>query len=193
MGKAQPLLFPLLMSTTIALGFVVAEGSTPLLERLAERHPLEHRSDVAEAAIQMAKARPVDGFGLGSFPIVYPQFQTFDSNYYINHAHNDYIEIASEGGIIALIFFGGLISLSISGVLNHAWGFGTLALLIHSLTDFPIYRTPVAALFAVLVAGVAAAAKKERRAEEIALAVRIKRIHTSVEDIANGKVLSNPQ
>ena len=39
------------------------------------------------------------GFGLGTFETVYPHFALFDIGLIVNHAHNDWLEWAAEGGV----------------------------------------------------------------------------------------------
>jgi O-antigen ligase len=46
----------------------------------------------------MALQRPILGWGLGTFPVVYPQFRTFYTNFYVNEAHNDYLQTLVETG-----------------------------------------------------------------------------------------------
>ena len=46
----------------------------------------------------MAISRPIAGHGIGSFPYVYPAFARFDNGYFVNHAHNDWLEAFADGG-----------------------------------------------------------------------------------------------
>src|SRR5262249_48304378 len=109
---AECLLFPLLVRnkspvtsgklriaglTTILLigAFVAVTGSTMLAYKLQDRDPLRYRREMIGSAVEMARARPLTGFGLGTFPKVYPAFATFDSGHIVNHAHNDWAEWAA--------------------------------------------------------------------------------------------------
>ncbi len=63
-----------------------------------------------EAAFSMIKASPVFGSGLGTFQIVFPGFRYFgfESDVPIGnvlHAHNEYLEIWAEMGILGLALF----------------------------------------------------------------------------------------
>jgi O-antigen ligase len=137
------------------LSLVLVECSDLLLSRLMEAHPLEHRTDFLTSALRMFQFRPLYGVGLGCFPIVYPQFQLNDSQYAINHVHNDYMEILTEGGVIFVAIWFGFLVVSFRNGIRSFWGLGCVAILFHSLTDFPIYRPTVAALLALLMSGVA--------------------------------------
>ncbi len=43
------------------------------------------------------------GAGMGSFAHIYPLFRSINSNRILVHAHNDYLEMLAEGGIIAFV------------------------------------------------------------------------------------------
>jgi O-antigen ligase len=83
---------------------------------------------------------------------VYPQFASFDSGYQINHTHNDYLEIGVDAGLLGLLIWAAFLGTTIYLVRKIPWAIGLSALCIHGLTDFPIFRPPVAALLALLVA-----------------------------------------
>ncbi|WYD82347.1 MAG: O-antigen ligase family protein [Candidatus Electrothrix gigas] len=113
----------------------------------------------------MIAARPLLGWGLGCFPVAFPAFQP-DSlcRWFINHAHNDYLELTAETGIIGL--FAALLVVSVLFIscmrkLKHTKrrelrmiGIGALAgcfsLLVHSVMDFNFHIPFNAMLFAVL-------------------------------------------
>ena len=43
--------------------------------------------------------RPFLGWGLGTFPVVYPQFRSFYTTFFVNQAHNDYLQLLVETGL----------------------------------------------------------------------------------------------
>jgi O-antigen ligase len=49
--------------------------------------------------LRMFTYKPVLGWGLGTFPTVYPQFRSFYTNKFVNHAHNDYVQLLVETGL----------------------------------------------------------------------------------------------
>lgn len=128
------------------------------------------RLTIARDAARMALARPLLGWGLGTFADVYPQFRSFSTELLIDHAHNDYLEMLAEtglaGGVLTLWFLVAVFRGSRRG-LEH-WHYresgaaltlaalvGCAGLLAHSLTDFNLHIPANAALFFVLC-GVAA-------------------------------------
>jgi len=113
---------------------------------------------------------PFLGSGLGTFPVAFTAVQGTFLGKFVNHAHNDYLEFASDLGIpAALLFFGSVLLLlarlakrtpcSEAGF-ERAVALGCLgsiaAILVHSLTDFNLY-IPANALLFSLILGLAAA------------------------------------
>ena len=132
------------------------------------------RLAIDKDALRMFAARPM-GWGLGNFPTVYPQFRSFFTDMYVNAAHNDYLQMLVETGVlgaIPILWF--LFVLFRAGVrlLNlgvpHVPGFSTspndlieqpfavaaligcTGVLVHSLVDFNLQIPANAALFYVL-------------------------------------------
>ena len=48
----------------------------------------------------MFRNKPVLGWGLRTFPVVYPQFRSFYTNFFVNEAHNDYLQLLCEMGLL---------------------------------------------------------------------------------------------
>jgi O-antigen ligase len=47
----------------------------------------------------MLVKKPFLGWGLGAFPIVYPEFRSFYTTLFVNQAHNDYLQLLVETGL----------------------------------------------------------------------------------------------
>jgi O-antigen ligase len=108
--------------------------------------------------------KPVFGWGLGTFPIVYPEFRTFYTNFYVNEAHNDYLQLLVEMGLLgfgAMVWF--LVTLYVNaakkigkwsgesgGAMTLACLLGISGILVHSAVDFNLQIPANAALFYVL-------------------------------------------
>jgi O-antigen ligase len=119
---------------------------------------------------RLVGAHPLIGSGLGTFPVAFTAVQTTFLGKFVNHAHNDYLELASDLGIpAALLFFGSVVLLltnlakravSSEAGFEKAVALGCLgsiaAILLHSLTDFNLY-IPANALLFSLILGLAAA------------------------------------
>ncbi len=59
-----------------------------------------------QAALNMAQAHPWLGVGLGNYEIVYDQFRLLNWHFPLGHAHNYYLNILAEAGIIGLFGYG---------------------------------------------------------------------------------------
>ncbi len=100
----------------------------------------------------------VFGTGLGSFVIIYPMYEAREEivHVYANHAHNDYLELLLEVGItaIAVIALYGfqIIRFASRSKLSQAAALSILAVLLHSVVDYPLRTMAIASIFAVLSA-----------------------------------------
>lgn len=160
----------------IGVGLVLWLGGSELAKRLATIHTDTKtelsggtRLDIDRDALHMFARKPVLGWGLGTFPDVYPQFRSFHTNFFINEAHNDYLQLLVEmGGLgaAAMLWFlwavyrNGLRKLKnwtedTNGAVAVAALLGVTGILVHSLVDFNLQIPANAALFYVL--GVVAA------------------------------------
>jgi len=81
-----------------------------------EDHSVNMRLIILNTSLRMVKERPLFGFGLGTFNLHYPDFQTFYlqnepkmikflSNHNVLEAHNEYIQMGTEIGIIGVAIF----------------------------------------------------------------------------------------
>ena len=105
------------------------------------------------------------GTGLGAFGVVYTQYDSRNGLFRLEQAHNDYLQILSDGGVIGaalalgfvIIFFRRAFVRMKSqdkfrrGIALAAVG-GCFAVLIHSFFDFTLHTTSNAFLFLVLAA-----------------------------------------
>jgi len=132
--------------------------------------PDESRLSLWKDSARLVAAHPLLGSGLGTFPVAFTAVQSTFLGKFVNHAHNDYLELASDLGIpAALLFFGSVLLLVTRLAKTSAWqahGFERMmaigclgsiaAILLHSLTDFNLYIPANAFLFS-LILGLAAA------------------------------------
>lgn len=59
-----------------------------------------------QAAINMITAHPYLGVGFGNYATVYPQYQLINWSEPLGHAHNYYLNIFAEAGILGLLGYG---------------------------------------------------------------------------------------
>jgi O-antigen ligase len=139
------------------------------LLRIADTDPLaEYRLQISEVTLRAAADFAPFGSGFGTFPAVYAMYETPATmlSSYVNHAHNDWLELWLEGGVPAAVLLAVFLLLFIwqavrvwnpkgsyaSHVLPRAASVGALVLMIHSFVEFPLRMPALACVFAYLLA-----------------------------------------
>lgn len=117
-------------------------------------------------ALRIFADNPVIGAGLDAFGVAFTRYDTWNGNFRVEQAHNDYLQMLADGGILAFGCVAAFIFLfakksvaAVSGSGNlKAASVGAFAgcvgVLVHSFFDFPL-RTPANAFFFLLLAAVA--------------------------------------
>ena len=137
------------------------------------------------------------GSGFGTFDIVYPQFEAAADvrAVFINHAHNEYLELLLEGGVAAGLLVLAYLALLVAAMarlpqrpLRWAAFCGLLFMLAHSLADYPL-RTPALLLvFVVLNAIVFHRGLEQMSTDNMTRSTGEKRISTrTIRSLASSK------
>ena len=155
----------------LTLALAVWMGDSELIQRLGTirsqaRSELSGgtRLSIDRDALRMFAQKPLLGWGLGSFPEVYPQFRSFHTNLWVDHAHNDYLELLVETGMAGLLVAVWFLILTFRAAAKklrqRTWGrsglaelaalAGTSGILVHSLVDFNLQIPANAAIFYAL-------------------------------------------
>jgi len=153
-------LITFVIAAVIALALVLALKGGSIWDRFRAGDVGDVRFADYPQIAKIALAYQPLGSGVGSFDLVYRAHERLDqlSPFYLNHAHNDYLELWLEAGApgAALVF---LFLAWWAVATRRAWGpnsrpkldlarSGALvigALLLHSLVDYPL-RTPALAV-----------------------------------------------
>ena len=180
----QPLMLGAFLALVIA--FLVWMGGNELTRRMASIHSEAReeinggvRLTIDRDCLRMLIKRPLFGWGLGVFPIAYPQFRSFYTTFFVNQAHNDYLQLLVETGLAGFsiaIWFLVLVFRQAAGKLKNwtdtATGaltvsalLGCVGILVHSFLDFNLQIPANAALFYVLcaIAALAPIQESQRR------------------------------
>jgi O-antigen ligase len=141
----------ILMIPLVAGAFTFAVGWERVGQRFKDEDPFAIRREYLEGALEMAKTRPLMGYGLGTFEQVYQRFAVTDSTMTANHAHDDWAEFAAEGGVPFLLLVSIPFLAALPSMFRHPWALGLLAIMLNACVDYPFPRPAVSGwIFAVL-------------------------------------------
>lgn len=158
----------------LSVAFIVL-ASTPVVERVRtmfqkdEEASFNSRLVAWGGVVQMIKDHPLIGAGPGTFALIFTQYQPPGLRMRFIMAHNDYLHLFSEAGLLLIpIIIWMIIALYkkgfqklknpsrlVRGVTLGAMA-GITAILFHSIADFNLHIPANALLFTVLAALVAA-------------------------------------
>jgi len=140
---------------------VAVAGAGTLARRFAEKDPWRYRREMAASTLKLIADHPWRGYGLGTYPYVYPAYATFDIGAVVEHAHNQWLEWAAEGGIpLALVWLALAAGMSVRAV-RSIWGIGILAAFLHALVDYPFVRCGLTAWDFTLMGALSTAAVRK--------------------------------
>lgn len=74
----------------------------------AENYAVVERLAHWQAAVEMARLSPLTGVGLGNYEVVYPQVRLMSWKFALGHAHNYYLNVLAEAGIIGVLAYAGM-------------------------------------------------------------------------------------
>jgi len=134
----------------VAIVLSALAGGEVLVGRLADSDPWRDRREIFQSSRAMIAARPWAGYGVGTFATVYPEFASFDPGAVIEHAHNDWLEWATEGGWPYAAAWMLLAMATLRPAFRSIWGMGVPAVFVHALVDYPLARFGVAAWLFIL-------------------------------------------
>jgi O-antigen ligase len=134
----------------VTLVLIAGAGWQELASRIASP-PRDLRAFFAASTIDMVKTKPVAGYGLGTWDTVYPAFARVDPRMFVEHAHDDWLEWAAEGGIpfaLAMLLLAGF---ALRYSVREPWCFGIFAAFVQSSIEFSMHKPALVALqFAAL-------------------------------------------
>lgn len=165
-----------LLVVTIIFGSMLIGGESSLT-RLAETAASEdfstNRTHIWDVTLNIIKNNFIFGTGYGSFGVAYTPYDSFNGLERVEQAHNDYLQILADAGIIGLIIAGFFIfALFRTGLKNTRTSIpfrrgvavgalaGCFAILVHSLFDFVLHTTAIAMMFITLVSLVVVSGNK---------------------------------
>jgi O-antigen ligase len=133
-----------------------AVGWDTLWERFLQAESYQLRSELLHSSADMFREHPWIGFGLGTWPTVYPAYAHFDDGLFVNQAHNDWAQWTVEGGLPFAAMLGWVFLWSVRSIRKSLWGLGIIAVFLHALVDYPFEKQPLSALVLVILGMIAA-------------------------------------
>jgi len=151
----------------VLIGGTIAVGGSDVFTRLLgspnAADPTTGRSHFWSVTLDIVKAYPVVGSGLGSFSVAYTRYDSRNGFYRLEQAHNDYLQTLADGGIVGgmlglafllILFRKGFARRETDDKFRRGVGTGALAgcfaVLVHSFFDFTLHTTSNALLFLIL-------------------------------------------
>jgi len=140
-------------------------GVRQILERFSSMQSLEvsigKRATMRHDSWRIFRDHPWTGTGLGTLPIVFPAYESLYDGKIVNHAHNDYLEMLADTGLmgalccawfLGVLFFYSLRQLlvvdrSFAAALHLSGLVACCGFLVHSLVDFNLHMPGNALLF----------------------------------------------
>lgn len=128
---------------------------------VADLNPGYGRLEFARTTLEGIRDNLPFGIGYGNFLTGYPSYEDREMIFtkFVNHAHNEFLELVFEGGLIAaaliVVFF--LLFLqrfleTIQWPLHKAAMLSVLFILVHSIVDYPLRTLAVALSFCLFLA-----------------------------------------
>jgi len=158
-------------ANVVALLLAFQLGFVEFMSRFEHRGIDDLRWPVSQVTLRAAVANLPFGSGFGTFTQTYERFapRTLLGEFYVNHAHNDWLELWLTGGIPAIVLMIGFLAWLIASifrlwkngepegpvldlVLAQAASVVVVLLLLHSIVDFPLRIAAVTVLFAIACA-----------------------------------------
>jgi O-antigen ligase len=174
------------VAATIFVG-VAWIGAEDIIRRTAETVEQAKSTDdvyssrmwIWNDTLKMVRAHPVLGVGIGAYETVYPTFASGgESRIRVDFAHNDYLQVLADAGIVGGLLAVWFIYMVARAVLNGlrsadplraamalASGAGIFSILVHSLFDFNLQIPSNSLLFLLLSAVASYAGASADRAD----------------------------
>ena len=166
---------------TIVVGSILVGGESSLT-RLAETAASEDISSsrwhIWDVTLQVIRHHLPFGAGIGAFRAAYTQFDNLSGFERVEQAHNDYLQILADAGIVGLIiaaffvfwlFRTGFRNIKMRDKFRRGAAVGALAgcaaIMIHSVFDFVLHTTAITLMFLTVASLVVTSRAGEDEAE----------------------------
>ena len=152
----------------VVIGGTIYIGGESSLSRVAETAASENvtsnRSQIWSVTGSIIRSGFPLGTGLGAYGMAYTRFDPTSGNGRVEQAHNDYLQVAADAGLVGLVigaaflfwlFRVGRAAAGVSNRYRRGVGIGALAacvgVLVHSLFDFVLHTTAISLMFILMM------------------------------------------
>jgi O-antigen ligase len=153
---------------SLFLGVVLLGGEFSInrfIDSVNTDDPTTGRAHFWSVTLNIIKAYPYLGTGLGAYGVSYTQYDSRNGLFRLEQAHNDYLQVLSDGGIaggvlalsfVVLLFYKAIVRARSRDDFRRGVALaglsGCFGVLVHSFFDFTLHTTSNALLFLVLAA-----------------------------------------
>jgi O-antigen ligase len=152
-----------------AIGFVGGDYVVTRVEKIdnelsAQNATQANRNAIWHSTIDLIRERPILGSGFGTFPEAIPRFDRANGKFYLQQAHNEYLEVLASGGIVGFALFAVFGAVVTAGIVKNlrsddrairplcfGASIGIFGVMIHSFVDFGLHIMINALIFTVLI------------------------------------------
>ena len=185
-GSGQSILkigLAVLLVALIVAGAILIGGESSLTrfaETAVSNDITTNRTHIWRVTLDVIKNNLPFGAGIGAFAAAYTPYDTMNGIERVEQAHNDYLQILADAGIVGLLLAGffvyrlfrtGLQSIKTENLFRRGVAIGALAgcfaILVHSLFDFVLHTTAVTVLFLTSVSMVVVSGREFADDEQI--------------------------
>jgi O-antigen ligase len=156
-----------LLMAVIVIGAILIGGESSLsrfAETAGSKDFSTNRTHIWSVTLSVIKNNLPFGAGLGAFAPAYTPYDSLNGGTRVEQAHNDYLQVLADAGIVGLLlgaffiytlFKTGLRNAKTSNKFKRGVVIGALAgcfaILVHSIFDFVLHITAIAMLFITLI------------------------------------------
>lgn len=157
----------LLLSVVLCIGITISFGYRTIGDRIVSaENDASSRMEIWDVSRKLIEEFPLFGIGAGNYSMMIPQYETHNMTVFINHAHNDYLEMLAEQGVFGFSIYLLLMFICVYNVYRIVTktqstevlvsavvgAFGVISMLAHAFLDFNFYIPSNAAYFYVFLA-----------------------------------------
>jgi len=155
-----------MLISVVGLTMLLAGGEV-LIQRMSELgQDAVSRQGIWKITVAIIKDFPLFGVGAGNYQYIYPSYDNGVVSSYVDHAHNDYLQLLAEQGVVSVMLLGLVIIRCLGSavktiryshnMISSAFAasalLGCSVMLLHGIVDFNFYIPSNAVYFFVFLA-----------------------------------------